>query len=115
MLRGWNVEMGPVEEVLGTPMHPYSINLKDSVPIADPDRLWKGQTHLAALDSEEYLRTGCRFAGRCPFVMDVCKDKTPGEYTVQNRMVKCFLYDEETVGADGVARNIKKALEHQKR
>ncbi len=30
----------------------------------------------------------------------------PDEYSAKNRMVKCFLYDEETVGADVVAENI---------
>ena len=111
MLRGWNVEMGPVEEVLGTPMHPYSRNLKDSVPLADPDKAWDEKVDLAVMDSEEYLLTGCRFAGRCSRVMDECRVKAPGELQVQNRMVKCFLYDEEIVGASGVADNIEKALE----
>ena len=106
MLRGWNVEMGPVEEVLGTPLHPYSRNLKESVPLADPDRTWDGKTDLAATDSVEYLMTGCRYAGRCPRVMDVCRERVPDEYTAKNRMVKCFLYDEATVGADAVAENI---------
>ena len=111
MLRGWNVEMGPVEDVLGTPMHPYSRNLKDSVPLADPDKAWDEKVDLAVMDSEEYLLTGCRFAGRCSYVMDECREKAPSELQVQNRMVKCFLYDEEIVGASGVADNIEKALE----
>jgi peptide/nickel transport system ATP-binding protein len=38
MLRGWIVELGPVENVLGAPLHPYTRNLKDSIPRADPDR-----------------------------------------------------------------------------
>ena len=106
MLRGWSVEMGPVEEVLGTPLHPYSRNLKESVPLADPDRTWDEKTDLATMDSEEYLLSGCRFAGRCPRVMDVCRENAPDEYLARNRMVKCFLYDEKTVGADVVAENI---------
>src|SRR5690606_35485518 len=32
MLRGWIVEMGPVEKVLGEPLHPYTQNLKSSIP-----------------------------------------------------------------------------------
>ena len=48
MLRGWIVESGPVEEVLGNPLHPYSKNLKESVPEADPDKLLSGVvTHLS--------------------------------------------------------------------
>jgi peptide/nickel transport system ATP-binding protein len=106
MLRGWNVEMGPVEEVLGVPLHPYSRNLKESIPLADPDKTWQEKTDLATMDTEEYLATGCRFAARCPRVMDICRTQPPDEYQARNRMVKCFLYDEKTVGADEVANNI---------
>ncbi len=107
MLRGWVVEMGPVEKVLGSPLHPYTQNLKESIPQADPDKVWHKKTNLAILDSDEYLRQGCRFAGRCPYVMDVCRNQVPANYQADERMVKCFLYDEATVGAEGVARHIR--------
>ena len=106
MLRGWIVEMGPVEQVLGAPLHPYTRNLKDSIPQADPDKVWQGVTNLATMDSEEFLRTGCKYAGRCPHVMDICQKEIPANYEAAGRTVKCFLYDEETVGADAVAENI---------
>jgi peptide/nickel transport system ATP-binding protein len=92
MLRGWIVEMGPVEGVLGQPLHPYTQILKQSVPEADPDRRWQDRTTLAALESEEYLRTGCRFAARCPQAMDVCRQTEPQDVQVMGRMVKCHLY-----------------------
>ena len=106
MLRGWIVEMGPVEQALGKPLHPYTQNLKDSIPQADPDKVWNKKTNLAVLDSDEYMRSGCRFAGRCPYVMDVCRTQAPDNYMTDNRMVKCFLYDEQTVGADNVAKHV---------
>ena len=92
MLRGWIVEMGPVEEVLGNPLHPYTQILKQSVPQADPDRKWKERTHLAMLEIEEYLMAGCKFAGRCPAVMEICNHSEPEDYVVDGRTVKCFLY-----------------------
>ncbi|HXF60585.1 MAG TPA: ABC transporter ATP-binding protein, partial [Caldilineaceae bacterium] len=104
MLRGWIVEMGPVEQVLGAPLHPYTQTLKESIPQADPDKVWNQRTDLAALETDEYLRTGCKYAGRCPYVMDSCRQQAPGNYRVNDRTVKCFLYDEQTVGADEVAR-----------
>ena len=106
MLRGWIVEMGPVENVLGKPLHPYTRNLKESIPRADPDKVWTEKTGLTVMDTEEYTRSGCRYAGRCPFAMDVCRDTVPGDYQAAGRMVKCFLYDEATVGADKVAAHV---------
>jgi peptide/nickel transport system ATP-binding protein len=96
MLRGWIVELGPVEKVLGNPLHPYTQLLKQSVPQADPDRKWKEKTSLAMLEIEEYLRAGCKFAGRCPAVMDICKQRDPQGYLADGRTVKCFLYEGET-------------------
>jgi peptide/nickel transport system ATP-binding protein len=93
MLRGWIVEMGPVEQVLGEPLHPYTQNLKHSIPKADPDKVWNEKVSLAELESDEYSRTGCKFAGRCPAVMDVCRANVPPNFTRQDRMVKCFLYE----------------------
>jgi peptide/nickel transport system ATP-binding protein len=106
MLRGWIVELGPVEQVLGAPLHPYTQNLKESIPQADPDKVWDKKTNLAVLDMDEYMRHGCRFAGRCPYVMDICRHQVPGNYQADGRMVKCFLYDEKTVGAEKAARHV---------
>jgi peptide/nickel transport system ATP-binding protein len=95
MLRGWIVEMGPVEKVLGNPHHPYAQILKQSIPQADPDKRWTEKTSLAMLETEEFQRAGCRFAGRCPAVMDICQQREPENYVVDGRTVKCFLYEEE--------------------
>lgn len=92
MLRGWIVESGPVESVLGDPMHPYTRLLKQSVPEADPDKRWEGRTDLAMLEAEEYLMGGCKFAGRCPQVMDRCKEEAPENASVDGRAVRCWLY-----------------------
>lgn len=97
MLRGWIVESGPVEKVLGKPLHPYTQNLKAAVPEADPNKVWEGDASLAVMDTDEFTRTGCRYAGRCPHVMDICKRKVPRNIEVEGRSVKCFLYDEEAV------------------
>jgi peptide/nickel transport system ATP-binding protein len=97
MLRGWIVESGPVEKVLGEPLHPYTQNLKNAIPEADPNKSWEGDASLAVMDTEEYTRSGCRYAGRCPEVMAICKKKVPHDVTVEGRRVKCFLYDENAV------------------
>jgi peptide/nickel transport system ATP-binding protein len=93
MLRGWIVEMGAVEQVLGNPKHPYTQNLKASIPQADPDKTWETKTSLADMELAEFSRTGCKFAARCPAVMEKCKSEVPNDYVVEDRSVKCFLYD----------------------
>ncbi len=93
MLRGWIVEMGPVEKVLGEPLHPYTQNLKDSIPQADPDKVWDKTSNLADMEADEYTREGCRFAGRCPAVMDKCHKQEPPNFQHSGRTVKCFLYE----------------------
>jgi peptide/nickel transport system ATP-binding protein len=92
MFRGNIVEMGPVERVLIDPKHPYTKLLRESIPEADPKRRWSGAVKLSDVEHEEYLRRGCRFAGRCPLVMEVCKREVPADVYVEDVLVKCHLY-----------------------
>jgi len=94
MLRGWIVEMGSVEKVLGNPKHPYTINLKESIPQVDPDKVWDKKANLAEMESAEYTRTGCKYAGRCPQAMDICTSEVPENVIMEGQMVKCHLFDE---------------------
>lgn len=95
MFRGNIVEMGTVEEVLMNPRHPYSQLLRDSIPQADPTKRWDTNVTLAEFEHEEYMRKGCKFAGRCPEVMDVCRSVVPADLRVDNVLVKCHLYADE--------------------
>jgi peptide/nickel transport system ATP-binding protein len=95
MLRGVIVEMGPVENVLGSPLHPYTQLLKQSVPEPDPQKTWEEDITLATFEVEEYARRGCKFAGRCPHVMDVCKQEAPEDIVVDGSAVKCYLYGKQ--------------------
>lgn len=92
MFRGNIVEMGSVEQVLMNPRHPYSKLLRDSIPQADPRKRWDTLVTLSELEQEEYLRRGCRFAGRCPDVMDICKGVVPAEIQIDDVIVKCHKY-----------------------
>jgi len=92
MFRGNIVEMGPVEQVLVEPRHPYTKLLRESIPEADPKNRWKTRVNLTELESEEYLRKGCKFAGRCPVVMEICKGVVPDDLMVDNVLVKCHKY-----------------------
>ena len=98
LLRGFVVETGPVEEVLESPLHPYTQLLKESVPEPEPkDKgAWTKQITLGTTEVREYGQVGCKFAGRCPHVMDICKQANPPDVHIQQRMVKCYLYQEQT-------------------
>lgn len=98
MFRGNIVEMGTVEQVLMNPKHPYSRLLRDSIPQADPTKRWDSTVTLAELEHQEYLRQGCRFAGRCPDVMDICKGKVPVDIQVDDVLVRCHKYSDTPTG-----------------
>ena len=77
MYAGQIVEQGPAEQVLAEPLHPYTQLLLTSVP--DPSRDGHEEIEVrkglaaAAVDPPE----ACRFVGRCPIAVDVCKHVTP--------------------------------------
>jgi peptide/nickel transport system ATP-binding protein len=89
MFRGNIVEMGSVEQVLMHPRHPYTRLLRESIPEADPDKGWVGKINLSELESEEYLRKGCKFAGRCPDVTEICKGVVPEDLYIDDVLLKC--------------------------
>ncbi|MBN1886505.1 MAG: ABC transporter ATP-binding protein [Thermoflexales bacterium] len=92
MFRGNLVEMGPVEEVLMKPKHPYTKLLRESIPEADPKKRWTQAINLSELEHEEYLRQGCKFAGRCPNASERCKDILPEDIYIGGVLVKCHAY-----------------------
>jgi peptide/nickel transport system ATP-binding protein len=96
MLRGFIVESGPVEDVLDRPFHPYTKLLQESVPEPAPKgrESWAKRITLGTTEVKEYGRVGCKFAGRCPQVMDICRQVDPPDVQVERRTVKCYLYTE---------------------
>ncbi len=98
MLRGGIVETGTVEKVLDHPAHPYTVILKESVPEPDPDMRWDRNVALADAEKSEYGLTACKFAGRCPSVMDICRRVDPSLMEHDGRLVKCHLYNQRATG-----------------
>lgn len=92
MFRGSIVEMGPVEKVLTAPKHPYTHLLRESIPEADPGRRWGKEVRLSETEQQEYLRAGCRFAGRCPHKMEICERVAPEGLLVDGVTVHCHLF-----------------------
>jgi peptide/nickel transport system ATP-binding protein len=103
MLRGEVVETGPVEAVLDRPLHPYTQLLKESVPAPAPEdkTAWAKRIGLSTQEVKEYNQEGCKFAGRCPEVMEKCRRSNPVDHKADGRLVKCHLYENgNTAGSE---------------
>jgi len=94
MFRGNLVAMGDVDNVLMEPKHPYVQLLRSSIPGTDPKKRWTTKVQLSESDQQEYLRAGCKFAGRCPDVMEICRRVDPAEFIVDDTLVKCHKFAE---------------------
>jgi peptide/nickel transport system ATP-binding protein len=92
MFRGNIVAMGDVEKVLMEPKHPYVRLLRECIPETDPKKRWTTKVQLSESDTEEYLRVGCKFAGRCPQAMEICRLEAPEDVDVDGVLVKCHLW-----------------------
>ena len=102
LYRGSVAEVGSVEHVIKDPQHPYTRLLVSSIPLPDPDQPWGGEGELerkaAAANAKEQGSHGCKFANRCPFVMEECHQAPPPLYrTNPDRAVACYLYKESDV------------------
>jgi peptide/nickel transport system ATP-binding protein len=92
MYLGKIVELGPTEEVIKKPMHPYTKALISVVPKPDP----RMKTEKIILKGERpdpaHIPPGCRFHPRCPYVMEKCKVEEPEAiYVSQEHWVSCWL------------------------
>jgi peptide/nickel transport system ATP-binding protein len=91
MYAGELSETGPVEKVVKSPLHPYTVALVNSIPTKS-----RGEGELIAIPGSPPNMlsppTGCRFHPRCPKVMDVCRTVNPGPTTKDERTLRCHLF-----------------------
>ena len=103
MYAGSVVEAGSVEQVIRNPKHPYTQLLVSSIPLPDKNKRWGG-VEIETVQNRQ--STGCKFAPRCPAVMEQCWSQRPAYYTPDHdRTVNCFLYqDQPTLSSPDVAQ-----------
>ena len=77
MYLGQLLEVGPTREVLERPVHPYTKALLAAVPVPDVRR--RRTRYRIGGDIPTLIDPvpGCRFAPRCPFVQDRCREADP--------------------------------------
>ncbi len=99
MYAGRVAEEGPVETMFTRPRHPYTQKLLAAFPNIQADRRTLDIIPGAPPDLR-HPPPGCRFAPRCPFAMDVCREVVPPEVRLADGVrVACHLYP---LGSDGV-------------
>lgn len=91
--KGFFVEQGKTAPILTQPKHPYTRLLVDATLSPRPGAISLADGEISTGD-EEYLATGCKFAARCPRVMDVCRTTQPPETGPRSWRVRCHLYGE---------------------
>jgi len=76
MYAGQVVESGSVKTLFDDPQHPYTIGLMGSMPSIGP-REGRLATINGRVPTPAQMPSGCRFAGRCPFVIGACRQARP--------------------------------------
>jgi oligopeptide/dipeptide ABC transporter ATP-binding protein len=77
MYLGRIVEEAPTDDVIASPLHPYTQALLSAVPDTDPKRRRERIRLRGELPSQTEPIAGCPFASRCPEVRDVCRRDPP--------------------------------------
>ena len=66
------VEIGPINQVLEKPKHPYTQALIDAISEPDPSNIHKiREIRIKESDTEKSVK-GCRFKSRCPYAIEQC-------------------------------------------
>ena len=89
MYAGEIVERAPADRLFEAPQHPYTVGLLASIPRLDlrADRLAVIDGVLPDMASPP---VGCRFADRCPFVLEECRAAPPPMVELGGRWSRCL-------------------------
>ena len=92
MYSGRIAEIGPVQDVIKNPLHPYAKGLMGAIPtLAGEDhRLVQIPGSMPRLSA---IPPGCPFNPRCAFAFDRCRVERPEPIRQGGQAVACHLYD----------------------
>ena len=75
MYLGSLMEVAPNEDLYSNPLHPYTQALLSAIPIPNPKVPMNRITMKGELTSPINPEKGCRFAKRCPYATDACRQQ----------------------------------------
>ncbi|SEN87279.1 peptide/nickel transport system ATP-binding protein [Nitrosospira multiformis] len=101
MYLGRIVERGTVDEVLGSPRHPYTQALLSAVPVIELESKRKVIRLHGDLPSPANPPQGCHFHPRCSHVMPVCRKNYPVASAFSStHTAHCYLYPQDEEQSD---------------
>jgi len=91
MYAGRLVEVGPVQEVIHHPQHPYTAGLMGSIPAIgqEAERLPQIEGSMPRLNA---IPQGCAFNPRCPKAFDRCREERPDLLPAGSTRAACWLH-----------------------
>jgi len=92
MYAGRIAEIGPVQQVIHDPQHPYTTGLMGSIPAVgqDVERLPQIEGAMPRLTA---IPPGCAFNPRCPRVFDRCRVERPSLLPANRTRAACWLHE----------------------
>lgn len=95
MYLGQVIEEASVEFIFTSPLHPYTQGLLKSIPHIEGPRDEKLYVIEGKVPTLTQIPQGCRFAPRCEFATNLCRDKMPQLESYENdRKVRCWHFKE---------------------
>ncbi|WP_317175857.1 ABC transporter ATP-binding protein [Halomontanus rarus] len=96
MYLGEIVEIGPAEEIIKNPQHPYTKILQWSTTSIDPEEDHDEEPPIRTIDIPDPIDppSGCPFHTRCPVAREVCTEEVPEIDENSNHGIACFRADE---------------------
>ncbi|WP_067841970.1 ABC transporter ATP-binding protein [Amphibacillus sediminis] len=107
MYMGKVVEYAAVKDLFKHPKHPYTVGLLNSLPRHDIDLEDEElQVIKGSVPSPADMPKGCRFAPRCPFASEICRERLPDlEESEDGNQIRCWIYTDEWDGEPEVNVN----------
>jgi peptide/nickel transport system ATP-binding protein len=101
MYLGRIAEIGPAEQLVADPRHPYTRALLSVMPSPDPAHRRPRQILAGEAPDASRIPPGCRFHTRCPLAFDRCRVEDPPVTEVgPDHAATCWLATEPDPGAD---------------
>lgn len=89
MYLGQLVETSPSKQLFIRPLHPYTKALLSAIPSIDLDHPMQRVQLKGEITSAINPEPGCRFAARCPYACDKCKEPQKLEEIEPRHFVSC--------------------------